>query len=87
VVDIQLGAQVVSAPPERKYEYLGSEPECLYILRSPGIDSQPGGIDFLESIPGLLKKCTKSGSGMHKKGDIRATKKNIFLIIKIYKIN
>jgi hypothetical protein len=26
----------------------------VYILRSPGIDSQPGGIDSLGSIPGLL---------------------------------
>jgi hypothetical protein len=28
-----------------------SEPE----FRNPGIDSLPGGIDFLKSIPGLLK--------------------------------
>jgi hypothetical protein len=25
------------------------------LLRSPGVDSQPGGIDFFESNPGLLK--------------------------------
>jgi hypothetical protein len=25
-------------------------------LRSPGVDSQPGGIDSLGSIPGLLKR-------------------------------
>jgi hypothetical protein len=50
---------------------IGSEPKFVNLLRSPGIDSQPGragttslfdvptsqggGIDSLESIPGLLK--------------------------------
>jgi hypothetical protein len=33
---------------------LESEPEFVNLLRSPGIDFQPGGIDSLESIPGLL---------------------------------
>ncbi len=32
------------------------EPVFVDLLRSPGIDSQPGGIDALESIPGLLKR-------------------------------
>jgi hypothetical protein len=32
------------------------EPVFVNLVRSPGIDSQPGGIDFLESIPGLLKR-------------------------------
>jgi hypothetical protein len=35
-------------------EEQGPEPEFVNLLRSPGIDSQPGGIDSLESIPGLL---------------------------------
>ncbi len=30
-------------------------PEPVFV-RSPGIDSQPGRIDFLKSIPGLLKR-------------------------------
>ncbi len=32
-----------------------TEPEFVNLLRSPGINSQPGGIYSLESIPGLLK--------------------------------
>jgi hypothetical protein len=32
------------------------EPEFVNLSRSPGIDSQPGGIDSLESIHGLLKR-------------------------------
>jgi hypothetical protein len=34
------------------------QPEPLFVslLRSPGIDFQPGGIDYLESISGLLKR-------------------------------
>ncbi len=35
---------------------LSSKLEFVHLLRSPGIDSQPGGIDSLESIPGLLKR-------------------------------
>jgi hypothetical protein len=35
--------------------YCNSEPVFVDLLRSPGIDSQPGGIDSLESIVGLLK--------------------------------
>jgi hypothetical protein len=31
-----------------------SEPVIVKLLMSPGIDSQPGGIDCLESIYGLL---------------------------------
>ncbi len=31
-----------------------TEPVFANLLRSPGIDSQPGGIDSSESIPGLL---------------------------------
>ncbi len=38
-----------------KFFYVDSEPEFVNLLRSTGIDSQPGGIDSLESIPGLLK--------------------------------
>jgi len=34
---------------------LNTEPVFVNLLRSPGIDSQPGGIDSLESIPVLLK--------------------------------
>jgi hypothetical protein len=33
--------------------------------RSQGIDSQPSGIDSLESIPGLLKRFTKFGLRSH----------------------
>jgi hypothetical protein len=33
-----------------------AEPELVHLLWSPGIDSQPCGIDFLELIPGLLKR-------------------------------
>ncbi len=33
-----------------------SEPVFVNLLRSPWIDFQPGGIDSLESIPGLLKR-------------------------------
>ena len=35
----------------------GSEPVAVDVnlLRSQGIDSQPGGIDFSKSIPGLHK--------------------------------
>jgi hypothetical protein len=36
------------------YTFSDSEPAFVYLLRSPGIDSQPGGIDCSESIPGLL---------------------------------
>jgi hypothetical protein len=36
--------------------FLREEPEWVNLLRSPGIDSQPGGILFLESISGLLKR-------------------------------
>jgi hypothetical protein len=32
------------------------EPEFVNLLRSPAIDSRPGGIDSLESISGLLKR-------------------------------
>jgi hypothetical protein len=32
-----------------------TDPEFVNPLRSQGIDSQPGRIDTLESIPGLLK--------------------------------
>ena len=32
------------------------EPEFVNLLRSPGIDSKPGGIDALKSIPGLFKR-------------------------------
>jgi hypothetical protein len=32
------------------------EPKLVNLLRSPGIDSQSGRIDSLESIPGLLKR-------------------------------
>jgi hypothetical protein len=36
---------------------IGSEPEFVNLLTSPGIDSQPGGLHRLaESIPGLLKR-------------------------------
>jgi hypothetical protein len=37
------------------------EPEFVNLLRRPEIDSQPSGIDCLESLPGLLK-FTNSGS-------------------------
>ncbi len=37
-------------------ENLRSEPLLVNLLRSPGMDSQPGGIDYLESIPGLLNR-------------------------------
>jgi hypothetical protein len=30
------------------------EPEFVNFFRSPGIDAHPGGLDSLESIPGLL---------------------------------
>jgi hypothetical protein len=33
-----------------------TEPVFVNLLRGPGIDSQPGGINSLESIPGLLKR-------------------------------
>jgi hypothetical protein len=33
-----------------------SEPEVVNLLKNPGIDSQPGGIDSLESIPRLLMR-------------------------------
>jgi hypothetical protein len=33
-----------------------TEPEFVKLLMSPGINSQPGGIESLESIPGLLKR-------------------------------
>ncbi len=36
-------------------EHMQPEPEFLNLLGSPGMDSQHGGIDFLESIPGSLK--------------------------------
>ncbi len=39
---------------EQKYN--NTEPEFVNLLRSQGIDSQTGGIDSLESIPGLLKR-------------------------------
>jgi hypothetical protein len=32
------------------------EPVFVNLLRRPGIDSQAGGIDSLESTPGLLKR-------------------------------
>ncbi len=37
-------------------EYITPEPVFANLLRSPGIDSQPGRIDSLESNPGLLKR-------------------------------
>ncbi len=53
-----------------KYTALVSEPEFLNLLRSPGIDSQPGGIDSL-----LPSTFTNSGSeyvtgnfGSHQRG-------------------
>ncbi len=33
-----------------------SEPVFVNLLMSPGIDSQPGGIDSSESIPGIHKR-------------------------------
>ncbi len=36
--------------------FLKPEPEFVNLLRFPGINSQPGGIDSLESILGLLKR-------------------------------
>jgi hypothetical protein len=33
-----------------------SEPVFVNLLRSPGIDSQPGGTDSSEFIPGFLKR-------------------------------
>jgi hypothetical protein len=36
--------------------YFLPEPVFVKLLRSPGIDSQPGGIESSESIPGLLKR-------------------------------
>jgi hypothetical protein len=33
-----------------------TEPIIVNLLRSPGIDSQPGGIVSSESIPGILKR-------------------------------
>jgi hypothetical protein len=36
--------------------FLGTEPEFVNLLRRPGNDSQPGGIDSLESIIGLLER-------------------------------
>jgi hypothetical protein len=41
---------------------LEPEPVFVDLLRSPGIDSQPGGIDSLDSILGILKRFTNSGS-------------------------
>jgi hypothetical protein len=35
---------------------LNPEPVFVNLSRSPGIEFQPGGIDFFESIPGLLKR-------------------------------
>ncbi len=46
-----------------------SEPEFGNLLMSPGIDSQPGGIDSLESMPGLLKLLQILA--LHSKGSIR----------------
>jgi hypothetical protein len=37
------------------YLYFYGARNFVNLLRIPGIDSQPGGIDFFESIPGLLK--------------------------------
>ncbi len=34
----------------------GTEPEFVNLLKSPGKDSQPGGIDSMKSVPGLLKR-------------------------------
>ena len=36
--------------------FLPSEHEFVNLLRGPGINSQPGRIDSLESIPGLIKR-------------------------------
>ena len=36
--------------------YFTPELEFENLQRSPGIDSQPGGIDSLESVPRLLKR-------------------------------
>jgi hypothetical protein len=44
-----------------------SEPVFINLLRSPGIDSQPAGIDLSKSIPGL-----------HKCLQIRAQEKIVF---------
>jgi hypothetical protein len=42
--------------------------EFVHLLRSPGIDSQPGGFGSLESMPGLLKRlslsCKKNSSNL-----------------------
>jgi hypothetical protein len=37
------------------YFLFEAEPVFVKLLRSPGIDSQPGGIDSSESISGLIK--------------------------------
>jgi hypothetical protein len=52
----------LSKGPLPSYEPIPPVPHCLWytepvfviLLRRPGIDFQPGGIDSLESIPGLL---------------------------------
>jgi hypothetical protein len=54
---IQLRSQVVHGT--RVYRYCTentSEPEFVYLLKSPGVDSQRGRIDSSESIPGLHKR-------------------------------
>ncbi len=39
----------------QKKEHTRTEPEFVNLLRGPGIDSPPGGIDSLESISWLVK--------------------------------
>jgi hypothetical protein len=48
------------------------EPEFLNLLRSPGNDSQPGEIDSLESIPGLLKRLQIRSQGPNYKESMDA---------------
>ncbi len=45
-----------SGPPSWLEESETAEPVFVNLLRSPGIDFQSGGIEFLESIPGLHKR-------------------------------
>ncbi len=50
------GERASEIQKERKNGNIQTEPVFVNLIKSPGIDSQPGGIDSLESIPGLHKR-------------------------------
>jgi hypothetical protein len=53
-----------------------TEPVCVNLLRSPGIDSQPVGIDSSESIPGILHIEWRRSSRVVRASDCQCQRRN-----------